>query len=84
MIETYNLNNFDRNEDELAELKPLKEFKVNECWNRRNYLDPNSLSNGYDFVVLTETSNNLECMGSDRANITLGQPGLLYPKHLAR
>ncbi len=26
---------------------------------------------------------NAPCMGSDRANITIGKPGTLYPKHVS-
>ncbi|MCR5814291.1 MAG: hypothetical protein K6G15_07355 [Desulfovibrio sp.] len=85
MIKTYNLNEFEFNKDDVIGLKALKEVQANECWSRRNYVDPNSLKNGYDFVFLTELGKpNEECMGSDRANLTIGQPGLLYPKHILK
>ena len=85
MIKIHNLNDFEFDEANIANLKPLKEVKVNECWSRRNYIDLNALKNGYDFVFQTELgSPSGECMGSDRANVTIGQPGLLYPNHLKK
>ncbi len=85
MIKTHNLNDFEFDKNDAVGLKPLKEINVNECWSRRNYIDPNSMQNGYDFALLAEIGKpNEECMGSDRANITIGEPGLLYPKHVLK
>lgn len=85
MIQTHNLNDFEFNKNDIAGLKPLKKISVNECWTRQNFIDPNSMQNGYDFALLAEIGKpNEECMGSDRANITIGEPGLLYPKHVVK
>ncbi|MBQ9536889.1 MAG: hypothetical protein IJU79_03760 [Desulfovibrionaceae bacterium] len=89
VIKTYYLNNFEGEEfleDASYGLKGLKEVRVNECWVNRNYIDPNSLKRGYDFVINTQINKSIieneGCMGSDRANVTIGKPGLLYPKYL--
>ncbi|MBR4741646.1 MAG: hypothetical protein IK079_01945 [Desulfovibrio sp.] len=85
-IKTHNLNNFE--DADVRELKPLKEKRLNSCWVMRNYVDTSSMKNGYDFVLYTERNvpevSEEYCMGSDRANITIGQPGLLYPKHVQK
>ncbi len=87
VIKTYNVNNFDADDSELmTELKALRPVRVNECWVDQNFVDPNSYSNGFDFVLMTQRNNSISsdegCMGSDRANITIGKPGILYPKHI--
>ncbi|MBQ1844357.1 MAG: hypothetical protein II132_00230 [Desulfovibrio sp.] len=87
-IKTFNVNNFEPEEGDFAGLKPLKPVRVNECWVNRNYVDPNSWDNGYDFVLGTQISKPAPgeevCMGSDRAHVVLGKPGLLYPRHVSK
>ncbi|MBQ7457054.1 MAG: hypothetical protein IJS54_05585 [Desulfovibrio sp.] len=85
-IKTFNVNNFESEENDLQELKALRPVRVNECWVSQNYVDVHSRTNGFDFVLMTErgipANEDDGCMGSDRANITIGRPGLLYPKHV--
>lgn len=83
-ITTYNINDFEAGENELKELKALKPIRISECWVKQNYVDVNSYSNGYDFALMVERNipQGELCMGSDRANITIGKPGILYPKHV--
>ncbi|MBQ1420086.1 MAG: hypothetical protein IIZ02_01495, partial [Desulfovibrio sp.] len=87
-IKTFNVNNFEPEEGDFAGLKPLKPVRVNECWVNRNYVDPNSWDNGYDFVLGTQIGKAAPgvdaCMGSDRAHVVLGKPGLLYPRHVSK
>ena len=87
-IKTFNVNNFEPEADDFAGLKPLKPVRVNECWVNRNYVDPRSWENGYDFVLGTQinqpTPEEEACMGSDRAHVVLGKPGLLYPRHVSQ
>ncbi len=87
-IKTVNVNNFEPEEGDFAGLKPLKPVRVNECWVNRNYVDPNSWDNGYDFVLGTQIGKAAPgvdaCMGSDRAHVVLGKPGLLYPRHVSK
>ena len=86
VIKTYNINNYETDDRDFETLKALKPFRVNECWVRQNYVDQNSYSNGYDFALMIERNisqyEDEPCIGSDRANITLGKPGILYPKHV--
>ena len=85
MIKTWNLNDFEFNKEDLVGLKALKKVTVNECWSTRNYIDLNSYENGFDFAFQSELGAfSEECMGSDRGNVTIGKPGLLYPKHLKK
>ena len=88
VIKTFNINDFEAEESELKELKALRPVRTNECWVRQNYVDPDSYANGYDFALMTERGIPLNagaaCMGSDRANITIGKPGTLYPKHIRK
>ncbi|MBQ7607641.1 MAG: hypothetical protein IJU76_06685 [Desulfovibrionaceae bacterium] len=82
LIKTNNLNDFELNKNYSFGLRAFKDVKVNACWSQRKYFDPNSKKNGYDFVFATELSSSSdECTGSDRGNVTVAQPGLLYPNN---
>lgn len=88
VIKTFNINNFEVEDNDLGELKALRPVRTDECWVRQNYVDPHSYENGYDFALMIYRGIPLNeaaaCMGSDRANIAIGQPGVLYPKHVKK
>ena len=88
MIETNQVNNFEGEKEQFAELKGLKQKRIDECWVHQNFVDVNSMANGFDFIfsvyfgIPDETNAEAACMGSDRASVIIGKPGLLYPNHI--
>ncbi len=46
VVKTYNINNFEVEDNELKHLKALRPVRTNACWVRQNYVDSDSFSNG--------------------------------------
>ena len=75
-------------ENDFYGLKALKPMRKDECWVHQNFVDVNSMNNGFDFVfsqyrMIPEDEDN-PCMGHGGTSIIIGKPGLLYPKHVRR
>ncbi len=89
VLKTNLVNEFEWSQGELAQLKALKAVRTNECWVKRNFVDPDSLENGFDFVLETElripAQGVEECAGpSSQAAVVMGRPATLYPKHIKK
>ncbi len=89
VLKTNLVNEFEWSQGDLIGLKALKSVRTNECWVKRNFVDSDSLENGFDFVLETElripAQGVEECAGpSSQAAVVIGRPATLYPKHVRK